>query len=158
MEIVLAYDRQEEMRQLIREYTDAILGQGEEVRQCLSSQRLEDELADMEKKYGPPGGRMYLALVHGQPAGCAALAGSGDEYCEIKRLFVRPQYRGLHISGALIDRVVADARGIGYRHMRLDTFPFMESAIRLYRRYGFYPIARYNDNPAKTAIFMQLDL
>ncbi len=76
----------------------------------------------------------------------------------MKRLYVRPGNRGRHIGGALVERLIADARDIGYRHMRLDTFPFMESAIRLYRRYGFYDIPRYNDNPAPTALFMQLDL
>ena len=62
------------------------------------------------------------------------------------------------ISKALVETVIKDAKEIGYKHMRLDTFPFMASAIKLYEKYGFHYIERYNDNPAETAIFMQLDL
>ena len=62
------------------------------------------------------------------------------------------------ISKALVEIIIKDAKKIGYKHMRLDTFPFMSSAIKLYEKYGFYYIDRYNDNPAETAIFMQLDL
>ena len=62
------------------------------------------------------------------------------------------------ISKALIERIIADAREIGYKYMRLDTFPFMQSAIKLYEKYGFYFIEKYNDNPAETAVFMQLNL
>ena len=99
--------------------------------------------------------RVVFELEYRDPE---ALRGLEGEFCEMKRLYVRPGNRGRHIGGALVERLIADARDIGYRHMRLDTFPFMESAIRLYRRYGFYDIARYNDNPAPTALFMQLDL
>ncbi len=158
MEIVPAYDRQRDMRELVKEYTDMILEQGEDVRRCLTSQHLDEELADMNKKYGPPYGRMYLALVDGKVAGTVALARNDEDYCEIKRLYLRPEYRGMHISGKLVEKVIGDAREIGYRHMRLDTFPFMEAAIRLYESYGFRFIDRYNDNPAESAIFMQLDL
>ena len=158
MEIVLAYDRQNDMRELVKEYTDMILKQGEDVRKCLTSQHLDAELADMNQKYGLPYGRMYLALVDGKAAGTVALARNDKDYCEIKRLYLRPQYRGMHISRKLVDKVIQDAREIGYRYMRLDTFPFMKSAIRLYESYGFRFVDRYNDNPAETAIFMQLDL
>lgn len=158
MEVCLAYDRQPEFLELVEEYTALILQQGEDVKNCLSSQCLEDELRDMEKKYGLPFGRMYLALVDGKAADCVALTRNDETYCEIKRLYVRPAYRGLRISRVLTDQVIQDAREIGYRYMRLDTFPFMDKAIRLYKQYGFYEIGKYNDNPAKTAIFMQLDL
>lgn len=158
MEIISAYDRQQEFCELVTEYTDMIQRQGEHVKQCLASQRLDDELKDMEKKYGLPYGRMYLALASGKAAGCAALTRTDDDFCEIKRLYVRPQYRGLHIGGALVEQVMHDAREIGYKHMRLDTFPFMKTAIRLYQKYSFYYIGNYNGNPAKTAVFMQADL
>lgn len=158
MEIVLAYDRQQEFLELVTEYTDGIRARGEDVAQCLSSQHLSEELVDMQKKYGPPSGRAYLALVDGRAAGCAALTKNDGDYCEIKRLYVRPEYRGRHISRALLERAIADAESLGYRYMRLDTFPFMEQAIRLYEKYGFRRVGRYNENPAKTAIFMQLEL
>lgn len=158
MNIIPAYTRPQETLDLITEYTTTILPQSEDVGPCLSSQHLREELQDMQKKYGPPSGRIYLAIVDGRAAGCVALAKNDEEYCEIKRLYVRPEYRGQHISRALVEQVIADARSIGYQHMRLDTFPFMEHAIKLYKTYGFYYIERYNDNPAKTAVFMQLDL
>ncbi|HIQ81477.1 MAG TPA: GNAT family N-acetyltransferase [Candidatus Pullichristensenella stercorigallinarum] len=149
---------QAEIVRLFAEYTNAILQNGEEVRRCLHAQGYDAEAQSPLEKYAPPRGRLYIALWDGVPCGCAALRGLEGEFCEMKRLYVRPGNRGRHIGGALVERLIADARDIGYRHMRLDTFPFMESAIRLYRRYGFYDIARYNDNPAPTALFMQLDL
>lgn len=143
---------------LVKEYTDGILQQDDKVAATLTSQHLSEELNDVEKKYGYPNGRMYLALVDEKVAGCVALTGNDADTCEIKRLYVRPQYRGMHLSRLLCNRVIADAKTIGYRYMRLDTFPFMKSAIRLYEEYGFYYIPRYNENPAENAIFMQLDL
>ena len=158
IEIIPAYGQMEDVLALLREYTDMILAQGEDVRQCLASQHLDDALHDLNKKYAPPSGRLYLALVDGKAAGCVGLTRSNDEYCEIKRLYLRLEYRGLHLSRKLVDQVIRDAREIGYRFMRLDTFPFMESAIRLYESYGFTYVEKYNDNPAESAIFMQLAL
>lgn len=158
VEIVTAYDRPNEMMALIREYTEGILLHGDEVKDCLAAQDLEAELADMTRKYGLPYGRMYLALVGGEAAGSIALAKNDNNCCELKRLYVRPEYRGLHIGRLLMDKVIDDAEEIGYKHMRLDTFPFMEAAIGLYEKRGFYYIGKYNGNPAKSAIFMQLDL
>ena len=158
MEIVLAYGRERDMIQLVTEFNNGILEQGNDVVQCLNSQHLEDELKDMNLKYALPFGRMYLALVDGKAVGCAALTKNDEAYCEIKRLYLKPEYRGMGISKALVEIIIKDAKKIGYKHMRLDTFPFMSSAIKLYEKYGFYYIDRYNDNPAETAIFMQLDL
>lgn len=158
MEIVLAYDRPQETLELITEYTNIILQQGDDVKQCLSSQNLDEELKDLENKYGLPYGRIYLAIVDGKPVGCVAVTRNDDKYCEIKRLYVKQEYRGMHISKALMEQVIKDARDIGYKYIRLDTLPFMDKAINLYKRFGFYCIDNYNDNPAKTAIFMQLDL
>lgn len=159
MELVLAYDRLKDVLTLLKEYTDMILEQGgDEVRECLKAQHLDDELADVQKKYALPNGRLYLALADDRPAGCVGLARNDDDYCEIKRLYIRPEYRGQHLSHILINRIIEDAGSLGYKHMRLDTFPFMDTAVRIYRKYGFYNIERYNDNLAKTAVFMQLDL
>lgn len=158
MEIVLAYGRELDMLDLVTEYTSGILEQGTDVVQCLNSQHLDDELKDMNLKYAPPHGRMYLALVDDKAVGCVALTKNDDVYCEIKRLYLKPEYRGMGISKALVETVIKDAKEIGYKHMRLDTFPFMTSAIKLYEKFGFYYIEKYNDNPAETAIFMQCDL
>ena len=158
MKIISAYGHENEMLELVAEYTNNILEQGADVASCLESQHLDDELRDMKSKYGLPYGRMYLALVEGNIAGCVALTKNDENYCEIKRLYIRPQFRGLGISNSLTEKIISDAREIGYKYMRLDTFPFMKSAIKLYEKYGFYYIEKYNDNPAETAVFMQLDL
>ena len=150
--------RREEIVRLFAEYTDAILTQGEEVRRCLRAQHYGDEAQNPFEKYAPPQGRLYIALWDDAPVGCVALRKLDEKVCEMKRLYVRPGNRGRRIGGALVERALAEARAIGYRQMRLDTFPFMADAIRLYRRYGFYEIPRYNDNPAPSALFMQLDL
>ncbi len=148
-----------EMKELIREYTDTIIDEGgEEVKACLASQHLEDELEQLNIKYGEPSGRMYIAKLNGEIAGCVSITRNDDQYCEIKRLYVRPVYRGKGISRVLFEKAIAEARDIGYSYMRLDTFPFMERAIKMYENRGFYRIERYNDNPAVSAVFLQFDL
>ncbi|MDR7813556.1 GNAT family N-acetyltransferase [Lacrimispora sp.] len=156
--IELAYDRPQEVIHLFTEYTDTIITKDTEVAKCLNSQHYDDEVKELGEKYGLPNGRLYLAYLSSDIVGCAALRQLDFRFCEMKRLYVRPGYRGKHIGNALIEQVIADARQIGYKHMRLDTFPFMDRAIQMYYRYGFYKIERYNDNPASTAVFMQLDL
>ena len=76
----------------------------------------------------------------------------------IKRLYVRPAFRGRGIAGAMMQRILDDARAIGYTAMLLDTLPFLTSAIRMYRALGFYDIPPYNDSPLDTTIFLRLDL
>ena len=103
-------------------------------------------------------GRLYLALGEGEAAGCIALRKLDDQRCEMKRLNVRPAFRGHRIGDALVDRIIQDARAIGYRYMLLDTLPFLESAIHMYQKRGFYEIPCYNDSPVETTLFMQYDL
>ena len=158
MELALAYDRLDEVSLLFKEYTDMIMSKSDEVREVLESQHFEDELVDLDGRYGFPSGRLYIAVDYERVAGCAGLTRNDDSYCEIKRLYVRPEYRGQHISRLLMDQIIADAKDIGYKYMRLDTFPFMSTAINLYEKYGFYYIKKYNDNPAHNAVFMQLNL
>ena len=158
VEIIPGYGRMDEVLALVKEYTDMIARQSGDVVECLKSQHLDAELLDMEKKSGLPWGRLYLACADGKAAGCAAIARLDGEICELKRLYVRPEYRGRHIGNALMEQAISDARDIGYRYMRLDTFPFMEAAVRMYERRGFLPIEPYNDNPAAEAVFMELAL
>ena len=113
----------------------------------LALQDYQNELIHLESKYGMPEGRLYLAFRDGSPAGCVGLRKLDERNCEMKRLYVRPQYRGARIGERLARQVIDDARAIGYAHMLLDTFPFLESAIRMYRALGFYEVERYNDNP-----------
>lgn len=158
MEIISAYGKENEMLELIGEYSRSINEQGEDVAQCLESQGLDEELKDLNAKYGPPYGRMYLAYEGAELAGCAALTRNDEDCCELKRLYLRPQFRGHGIAGALMARLIDDAGRIGYKHMKLDSFDFMRAAIRLYEKCGFYYIGKYNDNPAQRVVYMQLDL
>jgi ribosomal protein S18 acetylase RimI-like enzyme len=156
--IELAYSRPQDVINLFTEYTESIIAKDTEVAKCLASQHYEDEVRALSEKYGLPFGRLYLAYLHNDIVGCVALRRLTEDKCEMKRLYVRSQYRGYHIGKALMEQIIADAKQIGYKHMRLDTFPFMESAIEMYYKYDFYTIERYNDNPASTAIYMQKDL
>ena len=98
------------------------------------------------------------AYCDDQLAGCIGLRKIDDENCEMKRLYVRPEFRGKRIGNQLVQKVIDDAREIGYAHMLLDTLPFLQSAIHMYRQYGFYEIPSYNDSPMDTSIYMRLDL
>lgn len=142
----------EALRELFREY-EAWLGLS------LCFQGFEEELATLPGKYAPPEGRLYLASVGEEPAGCIALRSLGDGICEMKRLYLRENARGLGLGRRLIEQVIADAREIGYRKMRLDTYPpKMGKAVRLYEAHGFHPIDAYYDNPHGNTLFMELDL
>ncbi len=158
LELTNACREPEEVRPLFREYTDMILENVPSFRAYLDLQHYDDELACLERKYGPPEGRLYLARWDGEAAGCAGLRKLDENRCELKRLYVRPAFRGRQIGEALLRRLIEDARAIGYRQMLLDTLPFMGSALGLYRRFGFHPISRYNDSPLDSTIYLGLDL
>jgi ribosomal protein S18 acetylase RimI-like enzyme len=125
---------------------------------CLDFQNFDAELGDIEKKYRPPDGRLYLAMVDGEPVGCVALRKLTAVDSEMKRLYVRPNYRGMGVGMALCQRLIADAKEIGYANMLLDSVKDMESAIELYEKLGFKRIPAYYDNPHLGAIYMSLNL
>ena len=158
LELIPAYDRAEEILSLFTEYTHMLVSHDPSFQIYLDIQHYEDEIRDLEAKYGRPEGRLYLALWDGEAAGCIALRKLDDGCCEMKRLYVRPAFRGHGIGDALVDRVIQDAKAMGYRSMLLDTLPFLESAIHMYQKRGFYEIPCYNDSPVETTIFMQYDL
>jgi len=124
----------------------------------LCFQNFEKELAELPGEYGPPDGRLLLALHETDAAGCVALRKIGDGVCEMKRMYVRPQFRGKGIGRALALAVIEEARAIGYRLMRLDTVREMKEAIALYHSLGFQDIAPYRHNPIPGATFMELAL
>ena len=139
-------------RTLFREY-EAWLGLD------LCFQGFEDELRNLPGKYAIPDGRLLLAYEDDQLAGCIALRKLEDNVCEMKRLFVRDEFRGQQIGVHLIERLIADARKIGYHKMRLDTFPpKMGKAVQLYESHGFSPIPPYYDNTHDGVLFMELAL
>lgn len=124
----------------------------------LCFQNFEKELADLPGQYAPPQGRLYLAIVSGEVAGCAALRPFPGNQCEIKRLYVRPQFRGKNLGKLLANKVIAEARQIGYRQMLLDTLPTMTAAQELYISLGFRDTAKYCNNPIEGARYMCLEL
>ena len=140
----------DQARELFREY-EAWLNLD------LCFQNFEKELAELPGAYAPPGGRLLLALDDNELAGCVALRRLNDNVCEMKRLFLRPQFHGRGLGRELAERIIEAGRAIGYQKMRLDTLSEqMGSAIRLYRALGFQEIAPYYKNPVPGALFMEL--
>ena len=127
----------------------------------LCFQSFDQELAGLPGDYAPPAGRLLVAEVEGKPAGCVALhaLGDGSGLCEMKRLYVRPGFRGHQLGRRLVEEVMRAARGIGYKKMRLDTVePIMGHALALYRELGFREIPPYRENPMPGTLYMELEL
>jgi len=125
----------------------------------LCFQNFEKELAGLPGNYALPSGVLLLGLSNNQAAGCVALHRLEDGVCEMKRLYVRPQFRGTGIGSQLVRRVIESAVAMGYKRMRLDTVADqMQDALRMYRRLGFLEIEPYRENPIPSALYMELDL
>jgi ribosomal protein S18 acetylase RimI-like enzyme len=125
----------------------------------LCFQSFDKELAGLPGDYAAPDGRLLLAEFEGQLAGCAALHKLDGNICEMKRLYLRPQFRGKGLGRALAETIIAEARALGYQRMRLDTVePVMKDAVAMYRRLGFKEIAPYCPNPIEGAMYMELQL
>jgi len=137
----------DEIRVMLRAYAAWL-----EVDLCF--QNFEEELAGLPGEYAAPGGRLLIA----EGAGCVALRRIDDEICEMKRLYVRPEHRGSGLGRRLVLAIIEQARVIGYRRMRLDTMPKMDSAQGLYASLGFRGIAPYRYNPEPGARFLELEL
>jgi GNAT superfamily N-acetyltransferase len=143
----------ETARDLIMEYAGWL-----EFKLCF--QGYEDEIRSLPGKYAPPSGRLLLALWDGQPAGVIALRPLEEPgVCEMKRLYVRPEFRGHQIGRVLAERIIGEAGEIGYSRMRLDTISGkMDSAIAMYRTLGFVEIDPYYKTPVGETLFMELAL
>ena len=138
-------------RDLFREYA-------EESQLDLCFQNFDEELAGLPGAYTPPEGRLLLAHVDGQLAGCVALRKLKGGICEMKRLYVRPAFRGQGIGRALAERIVGEACAAGYETMRLDTLARMRAAVALYEAIGFRHIKAYRHNPIEDAVYMELEV
>jgi GNAT superfamily N-acetyltransferase len=124
----------------------------------LCFQGFDDELKTLPGNYSRPRGRLLLARIVGEPAGCVALRPLSESDAEMKRLYIRPQYRGMGMGRVLAECVIDEARSLGYRTVKLDTLPGMGEAQHLYRELGFVEAAPYNDNPVAGVRFMSLAL
>ena len=153
VELVPANTRENlsEIKRLFDEYT-AALGFD------LHFQEYEREYAELPGEYAEPYGRLYLVLYGKKIAGCVALRKLEDSVCEMKRMYVKPVFRGKGIGRAMAHKVIDEARRIGYKRMRLDTIDTMKPAISLYKSLGFKEIAPYRYNPIKGACYMELVL
>ena len=141
-----------EIKKLILEYTK-FLGRD------LSFQDIDDELKDLTEKYLPPEGRLLCAqLDDGKIIGCVAYHKHTAERCEMKRLFVREGHREHHAGSKLIEAIINLARADGFKEMVLDTITPLESAIRLYKKFGFVETAPYYDNPMSDVIYFKKEL
>ncbi len=141
----------EEVRDLFRQYQAEILLQ-------YRSPSFDLELTTLPGEYGPPQGKLLLALVSGQPVGCAGLRPFPQEAtCEMKRLYVRPGFRGRKLGEELVDRVLREARALGYQRLRLDTHPpSMRAAAEMYRKLGFQEVSPAHS--IEGLIYMELQL
>jgi putative acetyltransferase len=144
-------DDRSSVEALFREYVTSLA-------EDISFQNVDDELAGLPGKYARPGGVVLIAWEDGVPAGAVAYRMFEPGVCEMKRLYVRPAFRGRGIARELANELIDDARRRGYRTMLLDTLASMGGARALYRDLGFVPIAPYYDNPLPGVMFMVLEL
>ena len=140
------------VRELFREYE-------KELNEDICFQSFEEELRDPLKKYGPPSGDLMLAYWEDEIAGCIALTKMKEHgACEMKRLYVKPNFRKNKIGKMLVEDLIASARERNYKIMRLDTFLKLKAAVKLYERFGFNNISPYYNNPHKDVLYMELEL
>lgn len=142
----------DEIKELIIEYTKML-------NRDLSFQNLDFELNNLGKKYLPPNGRIFVLLdEENNVGGCVAYCHHHGSCCEMKRLYVKPNFRKHHYGQKLVEMIIKTARKDGYKIMLLDTIKPLQEAISLYRKVGFIEIEPYYNNPMNDAIYMKLVL
>jgi predicted PhzF superfamily epimerase YddE/YHI9/GNAT superfamily N-acetyltransferase len=151
IEAVLTPGEVEKTKELFLEYAKSL-----DFSLCF--QRFDRELTELPGAYAAPAGALLMARVHGKFAGCVAMRKLGDGVCEMKRLYVRPEFRGQKIGRKLVEALLKEAQRRTYRTMRLDTVPVMGEAIAMYRTMGFREIQPYYHNPMPGALFMEFTL
>lgn len=151
MQIVDGLDYIEEVKELIIEYINSL-------NRDLSFQNINSELNSLKTKYSYPNGRIITAIVDDKVVGCVAFYKHSSKRCEMKRLYVKKEYRNLKIGNTLVENIISLAKKDGYREMVLDTIKPLTSAINLYKKFGFLEIKPYYSNPMPDVIYMKLDL
>lgn len=157
-EIVPAYEHGDEIAELFSEYTQMLKDNDPTVAAYLELQNYDDELADLRHKYGEPDGRLYIAYLGDKAVGCVGMKRQTESACELKRLYIRPEYRGRGLARYLSELILSEAKKAGYKSVLLDTLDFLKDAQALYKRLGFHEIPKYNDSPMENAIYMEYDL
>lgn len=142
------YDDLDTIRQLFTEYAG-------ELGIDLAFQGFAEELASLPGKYALPDGRLYIARVDGKPAGCVALRRFDRNRCEMKRLYVRGNFRSFGVGRRLAERIINEGAAMGYGSMLLDTLERLGPALNVYERMGFVRIEPYCHNPQPDVVFME---
>ena len=148
---ITGQDMIEEVKQLFLEYAQSL-------KVNLDFQDFETELMALPGKYGPPDGVLIIALDDGTAVGCAGLRKINEGTCEMKRLYIRDDYKGLGIGKRLSTMIIEEASRLNYHDIRLDTLASLKKALDLYISLGFYDIEPYTYNPIEGARFMELRL
>ncbi len=151
MQIVDGLNYIEEVKELIIEYINSL-------NRDLSFQNINSELNSLKTKYSYPNGKIITAIVDDKVVGCVAFYKHSSKRCEMKRLYVKKEYRNLKIGNTLVENIISLAKKDGYREMVLDTIKPLTSAINLYKKFGFQEIKPYYSNPMPDVIYMKLDL
>lgn len=151
IDIKAAYNDLENIKLLFNEYT-TMLGVN------LTFQGYDEEIKNLPGKYALPYGRLYIAYYNNKAAGCIALRKFENDGCEMKRLFVRPEYRHLKIGKKLVDKIIEDARELKYKYMVLDTLSNLHEAVSLYKKSGFQEVEAYYENPLDNVLYFKLKL
>jgi len=149
---------QAETKQQVEKTKELFIEYGKSLDFELCFQDFDKELADLPGYYSPPDGRLFLAELGGEIAGCIALRKLEEGICEMKRLYVKPECRGKGVGRALAEAVIAHARDLGYASIKLDTLGSMREANELYASLGFKECSPYRHNPCPCPIFMELAL
>jgi putative acetyltransferase len=142
-------------RHLFRAYAEEYAGS---IAETLCLQGFEAEVAGLPGRYAPPSGCLLLAMQGDSPAGCVGLRDLGDGTCEMKRLYVVPEFRGRGVGRLLVAEIIRRAERVGHQRMVLDTVPEMAQAIALYRSLGFANTSPYWDGPVDRTIYLEKPL
>ncbi|OWT33734.1 GNAT family N-acetyltransferase [Methanobrevibacter sp. 87.7] len=142
----------------IDEVKDLIIDYTKRLNRDLSFQGIEEELNDFPSKYTGKNGELLVAIKDNEVLGCVAYKHYNDKYCEMKRLFVKPEYGGNHIGSRLVEEITNHARSRGYKIMVLDTITPLKSAIYTYKKFGFKECKPYYNNPMDDVVYMELKL